>query len=171
MVCCYKSKPKQKGFMCHIEMLWGGGEKHPTATRNMKRINNHQYAIMKKQLLSDLCVPHSPCVEGPLNHPKSVTDVQSCLKCKLIVTFLVLPDLNTKQILSVLWSHYVWCYNIFGSKLFVSNVCLQTIVCLQLLPKNYFKTETITNTKIIEIYVLTAPQSEKFYRLRCGSCN
>ena len=93
---------QNKKDLCVTQKCFGGGEKHPTATRNMKRINNHQYAIMKKQLLSDLCVPHSPCVEGPLNHPKSVTDVQSCLKCKLIVTFLVLPDLNTKQILSVL---------------------------------------------------------------------
>ena len=52
MICYYKSKPKQKGFMRRMEMLWR--EKHPTATLDMKQLNNQRYSIMKKHLLSDL---------------------------------------------------------------------------------------------------------------------
>ena len=52
MVCFYKSKPTQKEFMHHIEMLWR--EKHLTATLDMEQLNNQQYSIMKKHLLSDL---------------------------------------------------------------------------------------------------------------------
>ena len=52
MLCYYKSKPKQKEFVCRIEMLWL--EKHSTATLNMKQLNNQRYSIIKKHLLSDL---------------------------------------------------------------------------------------------------------------------
>ena len=52
MVCYYKSKPKQKGFMRRMEMLWR--ENHPTATLDLKQLDNHRYSIMKKNLLSDL---------------------------------------------------------------------------------------------------------------------
>ena len=52
MICYYKSKPKQKGFMRRMEMLWR--EKHPTATLDTKQLNNQRYSIMKKHLLSDL---------------------------------------------------------------------------------------------------------------------
>ena len=47
-----KSKPKQKGFMRRMEMLWR--EKHPTATLDMKQLNNQWYSVIKKPLLSDL---------------------------------------------------------------------------------------------------------------------
>ena len=52
MICDYKSKPKLKGFMHRMEMLWR--EKHQTATLNIKQLNNQRYSIMKKHLLSDL---------------------------------------------------------------------------------------------------------------------
>ena len=41
-----------KGFLSRMEMLWR--EKHPTATLDMKQLNNQRYSIMKKHLLSDL---------------------------------------------------------------------------------------------------------------------
>ena len=52
MICYYKSKPKQKGFMRRKKMLWR--EKHPTATLDMKQLNNQRYSILKKHLLYDL---------------------------------------------------------------------------------------------------------------------
>ena len=52
MICYYKSKPKQKGFMRCMERLWR--EKHPTATLDMKQLNNQMYSILKKHLLLDL---------------------------------------------------------------------------------------------------------------------
>ena len=51
MFCYYKSKPKQTGFMRHMEMLWR--KKHPTATLDLKQLNNQWYSIMKKHLLFD----------------------------------------------------------------------------------------------------------------------
>ena len=48
----YKSDPKQREFMRRVEMLWQ--VKHPTATLDIKQLNNLQYRIMKKHLPSDL---------------------------------------------------------------------------------------------------------------------
>ena len=52
MICYYKSKPKQKGFMRFIEMLWR--EKPPKATLDINQLNNQRYSVMKKHMLSDL---------------------------------------------------------------------------------------------------------------------
>ena len=52
MICYYKSKPKERGFIRYIEMLWR--EKRPTATLEMKQLNNQHYSIMMKHLLSKL---------------------------------------------------------------------------------------------------------------------
>ena len=38
--------------MRRMEMLWR--ENHPTATLDLKQLDNHRYSIMKKNLLSDL---------------------------------------------------------------------------------------------------------------------
>ena len=51
-ICYYKSRPKQKGFMRRMEILWQ--KKHLTATLVMKQLNNQRYIIRKKHLLSDL---------------------------------------------------------------------------------------------------------------------
>ena len=45
MIFYYKSKSKQKGFMRCMEMVWW--EKYPTATLNMKQLNNQRYSIME----------------------------------------------------------------------------------------------------------------------------
>ena len=37
--------------MCRMEMLWR--KKHPTATLDLKQLNNQWYSIMKKHLLFD----------------------------------------------------------------------------------------------------------------------
>ena len=52
MIYYYKSKPKLKGFMRRMEMLWR--EKHPNATLDIKQLNNQRYSIIKKHLLLDL---------------------------------------------------------------------------------------------------------------------
>ena len=52
MICYYNNKPKQKGFMRRIELLWE--EKHPTATLDVQQLNSNRYSIIKKHLLSDL---------------------------------------------------------------------------------------------------------------------
>ena len=36
MICCYKSKPKQKGFMHSMQKIWR--EKYPTSTLLMKQL-------------------------------------------------------------------------------------------------------------------------------------